>query len=135
MSRNTPKARKIPSLSGQEWKLMDLLWTKSPQPAYDLIEALAPREKWHPNTIRTMLARLVRKGAVRTEPYKNLHLYSATLTREQLVDAEAGAFLERVFGGAVRPALIHFASRQRLSPEEAREMKRLLDEHTKPSRP
>jgi len=135
MNRNNQKAGKIPSLSGQEWKLMELLWIKSPQPAYDLIEVLAPREKWHPNTIRTMLARLVRKGAIRAELYKNLHLYSAELTRDQLVDAEAGSFLNRVFGGAVRPALIHFATRQRLSPEEVREMKGLLDENTNPPRP
>ena len=109
---------------------MELLWAKSPQPAYDLIEALAPREKWHPNTVRTMLARLTRKGVVRTEPYKNLYLYSAACERERLVAHESQSFLERVFGGAIRPALIHFATRQRLSPEEVREMKRLLDENT-----
>ena len=124
------KQGKPPVLSAQEWKLMELLWAKSPQPAYDLIEALAPREKWHPNTVRTMLARLTRKGVVRTEPYKNLYLYSAACEREQLVANESQSFLERVFGGAIRPALIHFATRQRLSPEEVREMKRLLDENT-----
>ncbi|MCW5557348.1 MAG: BlaI/MecI/CopY family transcriptional regulator [Verrucomicrobiae bacterium] len=135
MKRNNPAPRQVPALSGQEWKLMELLWAKSPQPAYDLIETLAPREQWHPNTIRTMLARLVRKGAVQAEPYKNLYLYSAARTRDQLVDAETRSFLERVFGGAIRPALIYFATRQRLSPEEVREMKRLLDEHTNPKKP
>ena len=109
---------------------MELLWSKSPQPAYDLIETLAPREKWHPNTVRTMLARLTRKGATRVEPYKNLYLYSAALSRDQLVASESSSFLERVFGGAIRPALIHFATRQPLSPEEVREMKRILDENT-----
>ena len=111
---------------------MDLLWAKSPQPAYDLIESLAPREKWHPNTIRTMLARLVGKGVVGIEPYKNLYLYSALQSREKYVAAESGSFLERVFGGALRPALLHFASRQRLSPEEVRELKRILDDNIDP---
>ena len=129
------KQGKPPVLSAQEWKLMELLWAKSPQPAYDLIEALAPREKWHPNTVRTMLARLTRKGVVRTEPYKNLYLYSAACERERLVATESQSFLERVFGGAIRPALIHFATRQRLSPEEVQEMKRLLDENTDHHRP
>ena len=53
-------------------------------------------------------------------------------SRERYVAAESGSFLERVFGGALRPALLHFASRQRLSPEEVREMKRILDENTDP---
>lgn len=130
MNRNNQKRRKSGPLSAQEWKLMELLWARSPQPAYDLIEALAPREKWHPNTVRTMLARLVRKGAVRSEPYKNLYIYSAAQSREDFVSAESTTFLQRVFGGAVRPALIHFATRQRLSPEEVQEMKRILDENT-----
>ena len=132
MSENQAASKLPPSLSAQEWKLMDLLWAKSPQPAYDLIESLAPREKLHPNTIRTMLARLVGKGVVGIEPYKNLYLYSALQSREKYVAAESGSFLERVFGGALRPALLHFASRQRLSPEEVRELKRILDDNTDP---
>jgi len=109
---------------------MELLWTKSPQPAYDLIEALAPREKWHPNTVRTMLARLLKKQAICAERYKNLYLYSAVLSRDELVSTESSSFLERVFGGALQPALIHFVKRQRLTPAEVEEMKRILDENT-----
>lgn len=130
MSRNKQKGRPTAVLSPQEWKLMTLLWEKSPQPAYDLIEALAPGQKWHPNTVRTMLARLLQKKVVRAERYKNLYLYSAALSREDLVTAESSSFLERVFGGALRPALIHFVKKQRLTPEEAEEMKRILDENS-----
>lgn len=113
---------------------MELLWAKSPQPAYDLIEALSAQEKWHPNTVRTMLARLTKKGILHAKPYKNLFLYSALLSRDQLVAMESSSFLERVFGGAIQPAIIHFATRQRLSPDEVREMKRILDENTDPNR-
>lgn len=109
---------------------MELLWAKSPQPAYDLIEALSAREKWHPNTVRTMLARLTKKGILDAKPYKNLYLYSALLSRDQLVAWESSSFLERVFGGAIQPAIIHFVTRQVLSPDEVREMKRILDENT-----
>jgi len=134
-SRAAEKHRKPPVLTGQEWKLMERLWAKSPQPSYDLIEALAPAEKWHPNTVRTMLARLVRKGAVTASPYKNLYLYSAAVGRDALVANESRSFLERVFGGALQPALVHFVSQQRLTPEEVREMKRILDENPGPDRP
>jgi len=113
---------------------MDLLWVKSPQPAYDLIEALAPRKKWHPNTVRTMLARLLQKRVICAERYKNLYLYSAALSRDELVSEESSSFLDRVFGGALRPALIHFVKRQRLTPAEVKEMKRILDENTDPRR-
>src|SRR5437867_4735070 len=128
MSRNKKAISRVPALGAQEWKLMELLWAKSPQPAYDLIEALSSREKWHPNTVRTMLARLTKKGILAAKPYKNLYLYSALLSRDQLVARESSAFLERVFGGAIQPAFIHFVTRQLLSPDEVRELKRILDE-------
>ena len=114
---------------------MELLWAKSPQPAYDLIEVLAPRERWHPNTVRTMLARLAKKKVLRAERYKNLYLYSAALSRDEFVSAESRSFLDRVFGGALRPALIHFARRHRLTPSEVEEMKRILDENKDPRDP
>lgn len=134
MKQPTKTVEAPPVLGAQEWKLMELLWERSPQPAYDLIEACSKREAWHPNTVRTMLARLTRKGALEAQPYKNLYLYSARFTREQLVEAESQTFLQRVFGGAIKPALIHFASRHRLTADEVREMKRILDENTRPPR-
>lgn len=109
---------------------MELLWERSPQTAYDLIEALSEGGSRHPNTVRTMLARLVRKGLVEAQPHKNLYLYTPRITRKRMVAAESGTFLERVFGGAIKEAIVHFATRQRLTPEEVREMKRILDEHT-----
>src|SRR3981081_3197798 len=52
----------IPSISESEWKVMKVLWAKSPQPAFDIINALAQTEDWHPSTIKTLLSRLHKKG-------------------------------------------------------------------------
>lgn len=113
---------------------MELLWERSPQSAYDLIEGLSRRGAKHPNTVRTMLARLTRKGILEAKPYKNLFLYSARFTREEVVAAESRTFLDRVFGGAIQSAIVHFATRQKLSAEEVRELKRILDDHLQPPR-
>ena len=43
---------------------MRVLWDRSPLPAYDIIQALAEREQWHPNTIKTLLNRLLKKQAI-----------------------------------------------------------------------
>jgi predicted transcriptional regulator len=53
-----------PDIAPAEWKVMRLLWRRAPLPAADIIQALAAREDWHPNTIKTLLARLVRKRAL-----------------------------------------------------------------------
>jgi BlaI family penicillinase repressor len=42
------------------------------------------------------------------------------------VDAVSESFLERVFGGSLRPMLAHFVERKKLSEEEIRELRRIL---------
>jgi BlaI family penicillinase repressor len=37
------------------------------------------------------------------------------------------SFVERVFGGSLRPMLAHFVERRKISAEEIRELRRLLD--------
>jgi BlaI family transcriptional regulator, penicillinase repressor len=115
-----------PVISPAEWKIMRLLWAKSPQPAYDLVEALAKPEGWHGNTIRTMLSRLYLKKAVGITKYKNLFLYHPLVSEEECVAAESDSFLQQVFGGAVKPMLIYFAKREKLTAGDLDELKKLL---------
>jgi BlaI family penicillinase repressor len=46
---------------------------------------------------------------------------------EDCVDAASTSFLQRVFGGSLKPMLAHFVERQKLSDEEIRELRRLLN--------
>ena len=117
---------KTPAISESEWKIMKVLWGQSPLPAYDIIEALAG-EEWHPNTVKTMLSRLHRKQAVAIAKYKNLHLYSPLVSEEQCLHAESDSFLARFFGGSVKPLLVHFAKKQKLTRAEVEELKRILE--------
>src|ERR1041385_3146282 len=100
------------SISSAEWKIMRVLWDKAPQPAYDIIQALEKTGSWHPNTIKTLLNRLVKKKALTVQKYKNLFLYSPALKEADCVRAESQSFLKRFFGGDVRPLLNHFLGKQ-----------------------
>jgi len=116
-----------PPISPAEWKVMRLLWSHSPQPAYDIIQTLHKSERWHPNTVRTLLSRLHKKKAVTATKYKNLYLYSPALTETDCIQAESDSFLQRVFGGAVQPMLLHFARRQKLSRKDLDALRRTLE--------
>ena len=56
-----------PAISEAESQVMGLLWREAPQGSEELVAALQPETAWHENTVRTLLNRLVRKGAVRAE--------------------------------------------------------------------
>jgi BlaI family penicillinase repressor len=118
---------KPPAISEAEWKVMKLLWDKSPQPAYDIVQSLAKTEQWHPNTIKTLLARLVRKKALRATKYKNLFLYEPLVSEEDCIEAESESFVDRLFNGSVKPLLVHFARRQKLSKTDLDELRRILE--------
>ena len=118
---------KPPTISDSEWKIMRLLWRKSPQGAYDLIQQLSPEEDWHPNTVKTMLARLHKKGAIAASKYKNLFLYEPLVSEEECIQAESQSFLDRIFDGSVKPLLVHFAKSKKLSKKDLEELRAILD--------
>jgi BlaI family transcriptional regulator, penicillinase repressor len=118
---------KTPTISPAEEKVIRLLWRHAPQPAYDIIQSLQQSEGWHANTVRTLLSRLLKKKAVTARRYKNLYLYSPAIDESVFIQAESDSFLERVFGGSVKPMLLHFARRQKLSRKDLEDLKRVLE--------
>lgn len=120
---------KIPSITEAEWTVMEVLWEQSPKTAGEVIKGLRESTGWADNTIRTLLTRLVEKGALKTKgPEAGARLYLPAVKREACVRAESETFLQRVFQGAAKPLLLHFAATAKLSTEEVQELKRLLDE-------
>ena len=54
---------KTPSISDAEWEVMTVLWADSPLTASDVVDRVATRNQWNPRTVKTLLNRLVSKGA------------------------------------------------------------------------
>jgi BlaI family penicillinase repressor len=115
-----------PNISDAEWEVMRVIWEKSPIPANEVVERLGPLRGWSPQTIKTMLNRLVRKGALAFEAEGKRYLYRPRVTRDQCVRMESRSFLDRVFGGAAAPMLDYFVRNTRLSAEEIAELRRIL---------
>ncbi len=120
--------KRVPRISEAEWEVMKVVWTKGPCSAGDVVNTLNQSDPaWHPKTIKTFLARLVRKRALAFRQQGRAYVYRALVKREECIDAASQSFLERVFGGSLKPMLAHFVERQKLSAAEIAELKRLLD--------
>lgn len=112
---------------------METLWERAPLTATEVVARLRESTGWAPNTIRTLLTRLVEKGALRAKDNASgVREFSPAVKREAVVRAESRTFLQRVFRGAEKPLLAHFAANARLTAEEVAELKKLLDESVKP---
>ena len=119
----------IPDISDSEWSVMEAIWATSPQTATELARLLHPTTHWAENTVRTLLTRLVDKGVIKTgENDAGTRIYFPSVKREACVRAEGDSFMQRIFGGAAKPLLIHFAQNSKLTAEEVRELKKILDQ-------
>ncbi len=127
MSKNTQWA----ALSPAEWEVMKTLWDDGPLDAHSVFAALPGGHKWAFQTVKTLLSRMVVKGAVAYDQVGNSYLYRAAVAREELTRHEVQSVLDRVVGAAVSPVLAHFIDEANLSDEEIQKLKRLLDEKRK----
>lgn len=116
-----------PAISEAESRVMEVLWTQAPQGSEDLAAALLGDTGWHENTVRTLLNRLIRKGAVRAEREGRRYLYAPVLSREQWQAHESRSLLDRVFGGRVAPLLVHFSRTEKLSAKDVAELRKLVE--------
>jgi BlaI family transcriptional regulator, penicillinase repressor len=115
------------SISDAESRVLAVLWRAGPSTSDRVIAALA-QECWQVSTIKTLLARLVKKRAIRAKKEGRRFVYSAALTRQQWVTSESEGLLSRVFGGRIAPLVRHFSQHRRLSKADITELKRLIEE-------
>ncbi len=100
---------------------MNVVWTQAPCGAGDIIRLLqAADPTWHPRTVKAFLNRLVKKKALGFNKEGRSYLYRPLVRREECVDAASESFLERVFGGSLKPMLAHFVERDKLYKDEIR---------------
>jgi BlaI family transcriptional regulator, penicillinase repressor len=118
----------LPQISDAEWDVMKVVWDEGPVTAGDVVKAVARDKKWHSRTIKTLLGRLVKKGAVAMFVEGKRYLYKAKVTRDACMRHESRSFLSRVFNGAVTPAVVHFIKSADLSQKEIDELKRILEQ-------
>ena len=117
----------IPRISEVEWEIMRVVWERSPLAASEIIDALTASDpSWHPRTAKTLLNRLVKKGALGFRKEGRAYLYRPRVAEKDCVDVASTSFLDRVFGGSLKPMLAHFVAHRKLSRKEIEELKRLL---------
>jgi predicted transcriptional regulator len=117
-----------PPISEAESVVMDVLWRTSPLPTEDIVAFLKDRRHWQEPTIKTLLNRLLKKGAIKAEKEGRRYLYTPVLQREQWLLSESEGLLDRLFSGRVAPLVAHFSKHRKLKKKDIAELKRLIEE-------
>ncbi len=115
-------------ISDAEHAVMEALWEKSPLTAAEVCDEVCDVRGWTMPTVKTLLSRLVTKGAVATEPDGRRFLYRPLLARTAYVGGESRRLVDRLFGGRAAPLIAHLAESEALSNDDISEIERLLQE-------
>ena len=89
---------------------------------------LSPVSKWKPKTIKTLITRLMKKGAVKFEKEGRKYRYYPAVSETECVRMERRSFVRRVYGGTTRPMLAAFLEDAKLSAEDISELKKILEQ-------
>lgn len=122
-------AKPVPiiAITEAESHVMEVLWKEAPQSSEQIVASLVDPTGWHEKTIRTLLNRLLGKGAVVARKDGRRYLYSPELRRNDWRKQESRSLVDRVFGGKVAPLLAHFSEHENLSTKDIAELRKLID--------
>jgi BlaI family penicillinase repressor len=121
-------SKKTVPISEAESVVMQVFWERGPLPTEDVVAALESHGKWQESTVKTLLNRLLKKGALRARKDNRRYVYSPVLTREQWLSTESHGFLDRLFGGRVAPLVSYFSQQKKLGKKDIEDLKRLIKE-------
>jgi BlaI family transcriptional regulator, penicillinase repressor len=115
-------------LSDAEWTVMRAVWHRPPASARDVLERAGNETGWAYTTVKTLLARLVDKGALRMTMRGNVSLYEPRVTMRQARIAAVHALVDRAFDGAFGSLFQHLIAEEKLSAKDRATLVRLIEE-------
>lgn len=115
------------SISEAEGEVMKALWAAGEATAEDLITAVAVPQNWGEATVRTLINRLLTKGALSAEREGRRYRYRPVLSHDQWLAQQSSGVLERLFGGRVAPLVAHFSQQGKLTRLDIEELRKLIE--------
>ena len=109
-------------ISAAESQVMEALWRKAPLTPEDIIAQTARPNGWGPGTVRTLITRLLRKGALAGARQDGGYFYTPLISRADYVRSESRMLLDRLFAGQVAPAVAHFVTQQKLTTADVKKL-------------
>jgi len=119
--------RGIPKISDAEWEIMKLVWKMNPITSEEIISSLAGKMNWSPQTVKTFINRLTKKGAIGFEKSGRSYIYYPLVNERDCIRAENKSFLEKVYDGAVGMLFSNFLEEETLSEREIEKLQKLLE--------
>ncbi len=114
--------RKKTKLTDTEWKIMMLLWEKSPLTCRQIEDSLKEETGWTRHTIISFLKRMIEKGYIYMEEGSSAKLYYPLLDKNDTVLQETRSFAEKIFNGKLGLLVSSLAESEDITEDEINSM-------------
>jgi predicted transcriptional regulator len=114
-------------ISESESRVMEVLWQESPLQSGDIVSRVAPACGWSPKTVRTLIDRLVDKGALERDGEGRHYRYRPLLSRQEWLHGQTGSLVDAHCDGRLAPLVAAFVEAEAISDEDRREILDLLE--------
>ena len=90
-------------ITAAESQIMEALWRCGPLTSDEIIADVAHRQQWGAATVKTLINRLLKRKAIRSEPYEGRVRYLPLIRKADYLQAESQGLLDRLFDGRLAP--------------------------------
>ncbi|WP_176014200.1 BlaI/MecI/CopY family transcriptional regulator [Victivallis sp. Marseille-Q1083] len=115
-------------ISDAELEVMKVLWQQSPRTSAELVKTLQQTTDWAAPTIKSLLVRLVKKGAVLQSGEGRCFQYRPLVDYETYTERQSVDFLDKFFGGAPQRMLSFFVEKNKLSANDLKLLQELIED-------
>lgn len=113
-------------ISDSELEVMKVLWeAEDALPVTTIREVLSARKGWEATTVKTLVSRLVGKGAVSQEKRK-VFFYAPLISEKEYNAWATGNLIQRLYKGSVKDLVAALVSSDELSDEDIAELRSMF---------
>ena len=120
-----PSSKPVFKLTNAEAKLAELLWDNAPLTSRDMVKSAEQEYGWKKSTTFTILKFLIEKNLAKNENSQVTMLFS----RDEFIAEQSCSFVDNTFDGSLPLFVAAFTSTRKLTPEQVRQLKSLIEEH------
>ena len=127
--------REAQDITEAELSILQILWDRGSATIRQITETLYARPSTAQYaTVQKQLERLEAKGFVDRDRSLFVHVFSASVDRDELIGRRLKTMVDKLCGGSMAPILSHLARARKLSDEERAALRKLIDEGPEGSR-
>lgn len=119
-------AKKDVELFESEWAILQVVWKLQPCTAPTVQEELESEKGWAYTTVKTIMDRMVKKGLLKVQKIRNLHIYRSAISQRQARRSEIVRTVKRAFDGTFTPMMQFLIENDELSEEEYKYVEELM---------